>query len=339
MHASERPDALAYTFIKESGDEDSITYSQLLARSNALAKEIAKLAQPGDRALLIYPPGLEFIEAFLASLAAGVIAVPTYPPRRNRSGDRFQAILNDSAPSLILTTNSMLDSIKSETESTGREIRLRATDQSFDMNANTSLFVGLALTADTIAFMQYTSGSTGNPRGVVVTHGNIVSNESMIQKNFGYTREDKMVSWLPVFHDMGLIGGVLQPLFTGFPAILFSPRSFLLNPIGWLQVVSDQRATTTGAPNFAWDLISKAVTQNDKQRLDLSSLQLAFNGSEPIRAETIDAFHREFAECGFRKEAFFPCFGLAESMVRLKFCIAGKPPDTNSIELLQTSFN
>jgi acyl-CoA synthetase (AMP-forming)/AMP-acid ligase II len=171
-----------------------------------------------------------------------------------------------------------------------------------------------------LAFLQYTSGSTATPKGVMVSHGNLLHNEAIIQQAFAQTSESVIVSWLPLYHDMGLIGNVLQPLYVGAHSVLMSPVAFLQSPFRWLKAISHYRATTSGGPNFAYDLCVRKITEEQKAGLDLSSWQLAFNGAEPIRAETLDRFAKAFASCGFRREAFFPCYGLAEATL----FVAGK---------------
>ena len=315
-HARARPDRLIYKFLREDGGTHTLTFGELHRRVMSLAIVLREHAAQGDRAILLYPSGLEFIEAFLACLAAGLVAVPAYPPRRNRHGDRLRAILEDARPRLILTTSRTVPFIDVD-EGTSiclatDDIGERATDQ----------WHPPSIRGDTVAFLQYTSGSTGTPRGVVVTHGNLTANERAIESSFGNTPDSVLVGWLPFFHDMGLIGNLLQPLFVGFPATLFSPAAFLREPALWLQAISDCRATTSGAPNFAYDHCVKSITEQQKQGLDLSSWAVAYNGAEPVRAETLDRFAAAFSAQGFRAEAFFPCFGLAESTL----FVSGGPP-------------
>ncbi|CAN5300625.1 fatty acyl-AMP ligase [soil metagenome] len=297
----------------------------------------------------MYPPGLEFIESFLACLLAGIIAVPAYPPRRNRSADRLRGIIEDAKPSLILTTQAVTSNINAELLGQGSAVPCLATDLLADDEKAQGDFAPPALAHDSIAFLQYTSGSTGNPRGVIITHENIVSNELMIEANFGHTKNSVVISWLPVFHDMGLIGGVLQPLFVGFPSILLAPFSFVKEPIRWLRAIAEHRGTTTGAPNSAWDHAVKHVTQEMKAGLDLSSLCVAYNGAEPVRAETLRRFSEAFSDCGFRPEAFFPCYGLAEStlfvaggpvhLAPVKMCVDASELESSRIRLVPPSDN
>jgi acyl-CoA synthetase (AMP-forming)/AMP-acid ligase II len=169
------------------------------------------------------------------------------------------------------------------------------------------------ISRDTLAFLQYTSGSTSAPKGVMVTHGNILHNERMIQQGFEHTKESIVAGWLPIYHDMGLIGNVIQPLYVGAPCSLMSPTEFLQNPYSWLKLLSDTRAHTSGGPNFAYDLCVEKITPEQRQTLDLSHWQVAFNGAEPVRAQTLERFSETFAPCGFRPEAFYPCYGLAEA--------------------------
>ncbi len=172
------------------------------------------------------------------------------------------------------------------------------------------------LRRDVLAFLQYTSGSTGTPKGVMVSHGNLLHNLALINKFLQHTPDTKYVIWLPPYHDMGLIGGVLQPIYGGYPVTLMSPDTFLMNPFLWLKAISDYQGTTSGGPNFAYDLCVNKITPEQRTQLDLSSWDVAFNGSEPVRAETIERFSATFADCGFRKSAFYPCYGMAEATFR-----------------------
>ena len=190
------------------------------------------------------------------------------------------------------------------------QLKWLATDT---MEANGQEFVPKSLTPDSLAFLQYTSGSTGTPKGVMVTHGNIIHNQQLIQQAFGHSEQSIGVGWLPLFHDMGLIGHVFQPIYVGFPSILMPPVAFLQKPIRWLKAISKYRATTSGGPNFAYDLCVKKVKPEQLTNLDLSSWDLAYSGAEPVRAETLEQFSKQFAHCHFNYSAFYPCYGMAET--------------------------
>ena len=319
-HAQDRPDRLIYRFLRDDGGAHTLAFGELHRRVLSLAVALGEHAGQGDRAILLYPPGLEFVEAFLACLAAGVVAVPAYPPRRNRNGDRLRAILDDARPRLILTTSRTVPLLQCD-QATSVEGTVCLETDSIGDRSNDS-WQPPAIRSDTIAFLQYTSGSTGTPRGVVVTHGNLTANEQAIESSFRNTPDSVLVGWLPPFHDMGLIGNLLQPLFVGFPATLFSPAAFLREPARWLRAVTEYRATVSGAPNFAYDHCVKSITEEQKQGLDLRSWNVAFNGAEPVRADTLDRFAEAFARQGFRRDAFFPCYGLAESTL----LVSGGPP-------------
>jgi len=316
-HVQNQPDQLVYRFLQDD-QEDTRTFRQLDQRVRDLAARFQQHAAFGDRALLLYPPGLEFIEAFLGCLFAGIIAVPAYPPRKNRNADRLEAIINDARPRLILTTRHSIPGVEAAGASV---IDTLATDDIQTPAGGGCSFP--AIDAETIAFLQYTSGSTGTPKGVMVTHANLTTNEKAIASSFRHTRDCMVVGWLPAFHDMGLIGNLLQPLFVGFPAVLFSPVRFLQKPVRWLEAITQYRATTSGAPNFAYDHCVRSITEEQKKGLDLSSWRIAYNGAEPIRKETLDRFVAAFACCGFRIQAFFPCYGLAESTL----FVSGGPPE------------
>src|SRR6185369_12810168 len=321
-----RPDQLAYTFlVNDEGEEVSVTYSQLDRQARAIAASIQSSAAPGDRALLLYPPGLEFIGAFFGCLYAGVIAVPAYPPRLNRSMLRLQAIMADAQPTLALMTSTIMSraalSLAEAPEI--NNVRWLATDSELDCVETDWHEHATRPTA--IAFLQYTSGSTGKPKGVMLSHENLLHNASLVYDAVEHSSTDKYVSWLPTFHDMGFMAGVLQPLYGGFPVILMSPESFLQQPIRWLQAISRNKATTSGGPNFAYDLCVRKISADQRAGLDLSSWTVAFNGAEPIHYATLERFTTAFGSCGFRRETFYPCYGLAEATLMVS---AGRKADT-----------
>ncbi|MDR9897023.1 fatty acyl-AMP ligase [Aetokthonos hydrillicola Thurmond2011] len=306
-----QPDQKAYIFLENGETEShSLTYRELDRQARAIASHLEQWR--GERVLLLYPSGLEFITAFFGCLYAGVIAVPVYPPRRNQKLSRLLSIVNDAQAKLALTTTSILIDIQKlcEEEADLTLLTFIATDT---IEAKVQEFLPESVTPESLAFLQYTSGSTGTPKGVMVTHGNIIHNQRLIHQAFGHTEKSIVVGWLPLFHDMGLIGNVLQPIYLGIPCILIPPIAFLQKPIRWLTTISKYRATTSGGPNFAYDLCVKKVQPEELADLDLSSWDLAFNGAEPIRAETLKQFAEKFACCGFNYRAFYPCYGMAET--------------------------
>jgi acyl-CoA synthetase (AMP-forming)/AMP-acid ligase II len=312
--AQMQPEQCAYTFLR-SGETESgvLTYRDLDHQARVIAIHLQLLAAGGERALLLYPPGLEFITAFLGCLYAGVVAVPAYPPRPNQSLSRLQTIATDAQATIVLTTTSLLSSIE---RWLAEEPELAAMPWLTTDNLPDSQGMEWQkpdLSSDGLAFLQYTSGSTGTPKGVMISHGNLIHNSAAIQRCFADTPTSRGVTWLPPYHDMGLIGGILQPLYVGAPTVLMSPVDFLQKPIRWLQAISHYRATTSGGPNFAYDLCIRKIKPEQLATLDLSSWEVAFTGAEPVRAETIDQFVETFKPCGFRREAFYPCYGMAET--------------------------
>ena len=313
------PQKQAYIFLQNGETESgSLTYGELDKQARAIASHLQQWQ--GERALLLYPSGLEFITAFFGCLYAGVIAVPVYPPRRNQQLSRLLSIVNDAQPKVVLTTKSILADIEKKWASDGElaQLQLVATDT---IESNPKDFVTLSVTPDSLAFLQYTSGSTGTPKGVMVTHGNIIHNQQIIQQAFGHSEQSIVVGWLPLFHDMGLMGNVLQPMYLGIPCILMPPVAFLQKPIRWLKAIYKYGATTSGGPNFAYDLCVQKIQPEQLANLDLSRWDLAYNGAEPIRAETLEQFSQKFANCGFNYKAFYPCYGMAETTL---FATGGK---------------
>ena len=309
-----QPERVAYTFLKDGKTKtNSLTYSELDRKARLIGGLLQNLGLTRKRALLLYPPGLEFIAAFFGCLYAGVIAVPAYPPKRNQTMSRLETIMADSQATLALTTQEILTNVKSRFAEHSKLDSLHwiATDTMSSEQAGS--WGKPIINSDTLAFLQYTSGSTGTPKGVMVSHGNLLHNQRTIKKAFGHTEQTIFVGWLPLFHDMGLIGNVLQPMYLGIRCILMPPVAFLQKPLRWLQTISHYRATTSGSPNFAYDLCVRKITEEQKANLDLSSWEVAFTGAEPVKAETLERFARTFAPCGFRREAFYPCYGMAET--------------------------
>jgi FkbH-like protein len=319
----------AFTFLSNGGQKvEHITYGQLGERAKALAKKLQLLNSYGGTALLLYPSSLEYISAFLGCLYAGVIAVPAFPPQPSRvkqSFSRLSGILKDAKPAAIMTNSWLTAAIQDLLSENNRtEIPVIATDM-----VDTALADSWSrpeITSETTAFLQYTSGSTRSPRGVMISHGNLLQNELVIRGAFEHDENSIVGGWLPLYHDMGLIGNVLQPLYCGFPCVLMSPQAFLQEPIRWLQVISEYRITTSGAPNFAYELCASKVAPSDREKLDLSCWNLAFNGAEPINPKTLDRFVEAFSPCGFRREAFYPCYGLAESTLFVSGGKRSAPP-------------
>ena len=318
QRASQNPEKLAYIFLKDrENQEQTITYQQLSQISKRIATRLQSLIPPGARALLLYPQGLDFITAFLGCLSAGIIAVPAYPPKRNQKISRLIAIIEDCQPQIILTTSSLLENIQLKIKDF---LELSVTHFLATDNLNNSEdfhFYPPDISGNTLAFLQYTSGSTGSPKGVMISHDNIAHNSVYIQKAFQLTEKSVSVTWLPSFHDMGLIDGIIQPLYTGFLGVVMSPESFLKNPIVWLQAITKYRATHSGGPNLGYELCVRRITPEQQKTLDLSSWVSAYNGAEPIRRKTLDNFSDKFRSSGFKSQYFYPCYGMAEATLMI----------------------
>jgi len=322
----------AFTFLLDGeAQAKSLTYQELDCQSRAIACQLQVLNLTGQRALLLYPPGLDYLAAFFGCLYAGVVAVPAYPPRNHRNTPRILSILKDAEAAVVLTTTTILQQIQSllVAKADINLLWLTTDDIQPDMAVD---WREPPINSDTLAFLQYTSGSTGTPKGVMLTHGNLIHNATMTYTCMEHSQQSKFVTWLPIYHDMGLIGGVLQPLYGGFPCIMMSPTSFLQNPYRWLAAISDYQGTTSGAPNFAYHLCVEKITAEQRASLDLSSWDVAFNGAEPIRQQTLELFSQTFADCGFRPEAFYPCYGMAEATLMVSGTVKSALPATLLVE-------
>jgi acyl-CoA synthetase (AMP-forming)/AMP-acid ligase II len=299
----------AFSFSSDGGrDAHSITYAQLDERARAVAALLQTCGLAGERALLVYPPGLDFVAALFGCLYAGWIAVPAYPPAA-RTRSRLLSVERDARPAVLLTSDAWRARHASEPEL-----------EHLDQLATDTLPTNLAnewhapdIELDDLAILQYTSGSTGAPRGVMLSHANLVHNTRQIERRFEIDSASRGVIWLPPVHDMGLIGGILQGVLSGFPISLMSALAFVRRPARWLEAITRERATISGGPNFAYDLCVDKITPGERATLDLSSWQVAFNGAEPVRKATLDRFAEAFALCGFRPTALYPCYGLAEA--------------------------
>ncbi|MBJ6360125.1 AMP-binding protein, partial [Paenibacillus sp. GCM10012307] len=332
LRAENQRDSKAYSFLTEQGEENSMTYGELDARARALAVWLTDRQARGKRALLLYNAGLDYIAAFFGCLYAGVVAVPAYPPRLNGNFHRVQSIIEDCDASFALTdavTHSRLQ-LKFPDAPLLTDLQWAVTDSW--IYQDTSNWNVSPTDRHQLAFLQYTSGSTSSPKGVMLSHSNLLHNLQLIQQSTGLSSQDRSVIWLPPYHDMGLIGGILQPLYTGFPVVLMSPAHFVQHPLKWLQTISDTGATVSGGSNFAYELCVKKITKEEREKLDLSNWTIAFTGSEPIHAETLTRFAEAFHNSGFRYQSYYPCYGLAEATLFVSGALQGIGPEERIFE-------
>ena len=335
--ASHQPQRLAFRFLSDESEISqnqglSWSYAELYQRTSAIAAQLSQFAhQP---VVLAFPAGLDFVAAFLGCLQAGAIAVPVPLPGRHQRLERWQQVVLDACPQAIVTTAQQLPNVRSRVQVMAGELPhsvacmvLPATSERTHPPK-----VERTISPDDIALLQYTSGSTRQPRGVMISHGNLMHNLAITHTQFGHSQDSQGVIWLPPHHDMGLIGGILQPLYGGFPVTLMTPASFLRQPIRWLQAISVFGGTTSGGPNFAYERCLQKITPEHRIDLDLTSWDLAFTGAEPIRAETLRQFSETFAEFGFRPSAFYPCYGLAEATLFVSGSSKASEPTTCSVD-------
>ncbi len=323
--AAEQQSARAYTFLLDGEREgDALDYGELAAQAKAIAATLAaRGVMPGDRALLLYTPGIEFVAAFFGCLCAGVIAVPAYPPQPAqlaRTLPRLLAVTADAQVSIVLSTDAVTRMAHdlAKIAPPFRNLPWLATDGVTSGDAHA--WRRPSVNGASLAFLQYTSGSTSAPKGVMVSHGNLLHNLAYLNHLEENDHTSVAVSWLPVIHDMGLIEGVLLPAYSGYPTYLMAPESFLQRPLRWLQAITRYSGTNSGGPNFAFDLCVRKISPDQIGMLDLSSWRCAYNGAEPIRRDTLTRFHETFQSAGFRWKSFFPVYGLAESTLLVSSC-------------------
>ena len=319
-----------YVFLSDGEKKEvRLTYRELDSQARAIAFQLQQLVAPGSRALLVYSysAGLEFIAAFFGCLYAGIVAVPCHPPQNRLTALEVQTRSISSEAEVVLTESSLSNKLKTQL-SGFTKLHWLNTEK-----INTQVeWTAREINSDTLAFLQYTSGSTGEPKGVMITHGCLMQNQEMLRSAFGHTPDLVGVGWLPLFHDMGLIGNVIQPVYVGGCCVMMSPISFVQKPIRWLQAISKYRAVTSGAPNFAYDLLCDRVTEEQAAQLDLSSWELAFCGAEPVQTATMERFSRKFAVSGFRSTAFYPCYGMAEATLMITGGDRNKSPTVKYLD-------
>lgn len=315
-NAKAQPNKIAFRYVQDLGiPPQELSNKDLWQKSAAIANFLLGVADSGSRIMLLFPPGIDYIKAFYGCLLAGMVAVPLYPPRRNVKSDRIINVAKSCQSVIALTSelemaNTQASWVKQNT--TGLSLCFYSTDT---IATSAHDFIPLDIDPSVPAFLQYTSGSTGIPKGVIITHENIMANVSYLSAMASGTQQDVFVNWLPLFHDLGLVTAVLWPVYLGASSTLMAPATFVGNPGAWLKTISHYRGSMCGAPNFAYDLCTDKVSDADLSSLDLSCWRVAYNAAEPVRAETLNKFLNRFSHCGFKEEAFYPGYGMAEATV------------------------
>lgn len=333
------PDKVLFTFLGDEGEEvGHLTYKDLYLRCQAVASKLSASCSLGTRVMLFYPPGLDFVAAFVGSLMAGCIAVPANLPVRRRV-DRSVCIIKDCGAEVALAPSDQIAEFKKSFEETeASDLRWIVTD-TLPLDGEPDLPSSRSVAdMNTVAYLQYTSGSTSNPKGVMITFDNVITNCRMIRDTLRLNEESTMVFWQPHYHDMGLICSILLPIVLGNHTVLMTPNAFVRQPMLWIQTISRYRAEVAGGPNFAFDIASERYSAAKMEGLDLSSWRLALNGSDIVRATTLDRFVERFGSHGFKPETFLVCYGMAEAVLFLSAGPVGRKPryaivDVESLEL------
>ena len=324
-----QPSHTVFRFINGEGREEAaLTFATLQRQARAIASRLVEHVVPGDRVVLLVPPGLEYVAAFFGCLYAGAIAVPAYPPNPRRADPRVAGIVADCGARVALVSDAFMARLDGWLALTPELKAITWLDAGRLASVDAAAWRAPNVTLRSVAMLQYTSGSTGDPRGVILTHANLLHNSAVIHRVSEHRPGDNGVFWLPPFHDMGLIGGILQPIYAGLSATVMTPATFLQRPLRWLEAMSSYRATTSGAPNFAYDLCVERISDAERATLDLSAWRTSFNGAEPIRGDTIARFATAFATCGLRRDVILPCYGLAEGTLLVSGGPAQRAPRT-----------
>lgn len=317
LRALQHPDKPVFTYLHDGiHARETVTFREFDEQVTALAQRLEGKSLKGGRVLMFYPPGIDFLRALFACLRSGIVAVPAYPPRRNRTLNRIHAIVKDCSPAAILA----IDSIARDLERNFSEDELLSKIPWLITNTENQESTGtfsFSPAPGDLAFIQYTSGSTGTPKGVMISHRNIMVNSRNLHLHFHTDDSSRSVMWLPQFHDMGLLLGVFQPVFTGYHAVFMSPVSFAGKPYNWLKAITDYKGTFSGGPNFAFDHCVEKINPEERATLDLSSLRMVFNGAEPVRYETLQRFSETFRESGLPQGVLFPGYGMAETTLSI----------------------
>ncbi len=332
--AAEQRDERAYVFLSDKGNEEAVlTFGELQRRAAGVAARLRQSSSPDDRALLLFGPGLEFLIAYFGCVLAGLIPVPLMLPRRNSSLDSSASIVASCTPRLLMTSARVRSARPDVVQRFSGSQMAWFTVEEADAEPGEAHEVLPTPSPGDVAFLQYTSGSTSDPKGVMVTHGNLIENLEMIRLALGNTRASTYASWVPLYHDMGLILNVLQSLYLGSLCVLLAPVTFIQRPLSWLRAIHQYRAEVAGAPNFAFDLCAQRFRADQMQDVDLSCWKVAFNAAEPVRADTIERFAATFGPYGFDPRAMRPLYGMAEATLLISSGRRGTSPVIRPVSL------
>ncbi|MDW5609953.1 MULTISPECIES: AMP-binding protein [Mycolicibacterium] len=333
--AQQQPNDIAYTFVDYEADpagiSESLTWSEVHERVQIVAEKLSKIGSPGDRAVILAPQSLEYVIGFLGAIQAGFIAVPLSMPQTRHHDERVTGAMKDSTPVVVLTTSAVVDEVRKygQADPKARPPKFLEVDTlDFDSPPKPAPQVPLPKTA----YLQYTSGSTRQPAGVVVTHKNVIVNLEQLLTDYyeacpgGAPEDTTVVTWLPFYHDMGLIVGVFIPMMLGRPAVQMSPVAFMQKPARWMQQLGSHPSAFTAAPNFAFELAVKRTTDEDLAGKDLSTVKVMINGAERVHGATVRRFNERFAAFGLADSAMRPSYGLAEATVYVVASAGGRPP-------------
>ena len=333
--ASRCPEKKAFVFLENGHQEAaSLTYGQLDERAQRVALELSTVSSPGDRGILLYEAGLEPLVGLFGCAYAGIVAIPSPPPessRLKRTLPRLRAIIEDADARLLLGSSNIISMLRQD-EQFARQCGLRFVVTDGLGKTERSAWTPPQLSSDSLAYLQYTSGSTSAPKGVMISHGNVLHHADMARRTCGYNSESVTVAWMPYYHDYGLIEGLLIPLANGTPCYVMSPFSFIKRPFHWLNAITTFRATHSQAPNFAYNLCVRRVTDEQLHQLDLSNWIVAANGAEPINPEVLNQFCQRFAKAGFQRRSFCPAYGLAEATLMVSFTPQQEEPVIEQVD-------